>query len=41
VSKTSLVLGQWVKGKKYRHELVIVNNQASPNIPAGGKMRLI
>jgi branched-chain amino acid transport system substrate-binding protein len=41
VSKTPLVLGQWVKGKKYRHELVIVNNQAAPNIPAGGKMRLI
>ena len=41
VSKTPLVLGQWVKGKKYRHELVIVNDQAAPNIPAGGKMRLI
>jgi branched-chain amino acid transport system substrate-binding protein len=41
VSKTPLVLGQWVKGKKYRHELVIVNNQAAPNIPTGGKMRLI
>ena len=41
VSKTPLVLGQWVKGKKYRHELVIVNNQAAPSIPAGGKMRLI
>jgi len=35
------VLGQWVKGRKYRHELVIVNNQAAPNIPTGGKMRLI
>jgi branched-chain amino acid transport system substrate-binding protein len=41
VSKTPLVLGQWVKGKKYRHELVIVNNQAAKSIPAGGKMRLI
>jgi branched-chain amino acid transport system substrate-binding protein len=41
VSKTPLVLGQWVKGNKYRHELVIVSNQAAKNIPAGGKMRLI
>jgi branched-chain amino acid transport system substrate-binding protein len=41
VSKTPLVLGQWVKGKKYRHELVIVNNQVASNIPTGGKMRLI
>jgi branched-chain amino acid transport system substrate-binding protein len=41
VSKTPLVLGQWVKGKKYRYELVIVDNQPSPNIPTGGKMKLI
>jgi len=41
VSKTPLVLGQWVKGKKHRYELVIVNNQADPKIPAAGKMRLV
>jgi branched-chain amino acid transport system substrate-binding protein len=41
VSKTPLVLGQWVKGKQYRHELVIVNNQAAPNIPVAGTMTLI
>ena len=41
VSKTPLVLGQWVKGKKHKYELVIVNNQAAPKIPAGGKMKLI
>jgi branched-chain amino acid transport system substrate-binding protein len=41
VSKTPLVLGQWVKGKKYKYELVIVNNQAAPTIPTGGKMKLI
>jgi branched-chain amino acid transport system substrate-binding protein len=41
VSKTPLVLGQWVKGKKYRYELVIVDNQPSPSIPTGGKMKLI
>lgn len=41
VSKTPLVLGQWGKGKKYKYELIIVNNEAAPNIPAGGKLRLI
>jgi branched-chain amino acid transport system substrate-binding protein len=41
VSKTPLVLGQWVKGKKYKYELVIVNNQAATTIPTGGKMKLI
>jgi branched-chain amino acid transport system substrate-binding protein len=41
VSKTPLVLGQWVKGKKYKYELVVVNNQAARDIPASGKMRLI
>jgi len=39
VSKTPLVLGQWVKGKKYKYELVIVNNQEAPNIPVGGKLK--
>ena len=39
VSKTPLVLGQWVKGKKTKYELVIVNNQAAPNIPVGGKLK--
>ena len=41
VSKTPLVLGQWVKapaGSKNKVELVIVNNEASPNIPTGGKV---
>ena len=37
VSKTPLVLGQWGKGQKYKYELTIVNNQAAPNIPVGGK----
>lgn len=41
VSKTPLVLGQWVKGKKHKYELVIVNNQAASTIPTGGKMKLI
>jgi branched-chain amino acid transport system substrate-binding protein len=44
VSKTPLVLGQWVKaapGSKYKVELVIVDDQAAPNIPAGGKLTLL
>jgi len=41
VCRTPLVLGQWVPGKKRRYELVIVNNEAAPQIPAGGKLRLL
>jgi branched-chain amino acid transport system substrate-binding protein len=41
VSKTPLVLGQWVKGKKYKYELVIVNNSQAPAIPVGGKLKLM
>jgi branched-chain amino acid transport system substrate-binding protein len=41
VCRTPLVLGQWVKGKKRRYELVIVNNETAPQIPAGGQLRLL
>lgn len=41
VSKTPLVLGQWVKGKKHKYDLVIVNNDASLTILPNGKMKLI
>jgi branched-chain amino acid transport system substrate-binding protein len=41
VAKTPLVLGQWVRGKKHRYELVIVNNQAAPQISRGGKLEPI
>ena len=41
VSKTPLVLGQWVRGKKHKYELSVVNNVAAPKIQLGGKMRLI
>ena len=41
VSKTPLVLGQWGKGKKYKMELTIVNNEAAKNIPTGGAIKLI
>lgn len=39
VSKTPLVLGQWVKGSKHKVELVIVNNAAAPAIPTGGALK--
>jgi branched-chain amino acid transport system substrate-binding protein len=41
VSKTPLVLGQWVKGTKNKVELVIVNNEAAKSIPTGGAMKLM
>ena len=41
VSKTPLVLGQWVKGTKHKYELVIVDNSQAPSIPTGGKLKLI
>ncbi len=40
VSKTPLVLGQWSKGKKYKYELTIVNNESAKAIPAGGQLKL-
>ncbi len=39
VSKTPLVLGQWSKGKKYKYELMIVNNVAAPKIPLDGVLK--
>jgi branched-chain amino acid transport system substrate-binding protein len=45
VSKTPLVLGQWNAGKRFRHELTIVNSdaakQAGFQIPVGGALRLM
>ncbi|HTS53762.1 MAG TPA: ABC transporter substrate-binding protein [Burkholderiales bacterium] len=41
VAKTPLVGGQWVKGKKYKFDLVIVENRTAPNIPVGGKLKPI
>lgn len=40
VSKTPLVLGQWGKGKKFKYELTIVNNEAAKVIPVGGALKL-
>lgn len=39
VSKTPLVLGQWVKGTRFKTQLVIVNDQSAPNIPTGGALK--
>ena len=41
VSKTPLVLGQWVKGTKNKYDLVIVNNEAAKNVPTGGTLKLM
>ena len=41
VSKTPLVLGQWNKGKKYKYELTIVNNEAAKVIPTGGTLKAL
>lgn len=41
VAKTPLVGGQWVKGKKYRYDLVVVNNKTAPEIPATGELKLL
>jgi branched-chain amino acid transport system substrate-binding protein len=35
------VLGQWVKGKKYKYELTIVDARTSPAIPTNGRLKLI
>lgn len=40
VSKTPLVLGQWVKGKKYKYELEIVNNETAKEIPVADQLKL-
>jgi hypothetical protein len=30
-----------VRGKRYKYELVVVDNRTAPTIPAGGKLRLL
>ncbi len=39
VSKTPLVGGQWVHGKKFPFDLVIVQNKTAPEIAVGGTMQ--
>ncbi len=41
VSKTPLVLGQWTKGKKFKYELAIVNDESAKTIPLGGTLKVM
>jgi branched-chain amino acid transport system substrate-binding protein len=41
VSKTPLVSGQWQRQKDGKYELVICQNKTAPEIPVGGKMKLL
>ncbi|MDM0072503.1 ABC transporter substrate-binding protein [Variovorax sp. J31P207] len=41
VSKTPLVLGQWTKGKRFKYELAIVNNESAKAIPTSGALQLM
>jgi branched-chain amino acid transport system substrate-binding protein len=41
VTKTPLVGGQWVRGKKHKYELIVVDNRTAPGIPAAGKLKPI
>ena len=41
VTKTPLVGGQWVKGKRHKYDLQVVNNQTAPNIPIQGTFKPI
>ncbi len=37
-SRTPLVIGQWVKGKKFPHDLINVDNTTAKDIPVAAKM---
>ena len=39
VTKTPLVGGQWVKGKQFPFDVVIVSNKSAPNIPTAGTLK--
>jgi branched-chain amino acid transport system substrate-binding protein len=39
IAKTPLVGGQWVHGKKFPFDLVIVQNVTAPEIPVGGHVQ--
>ena len=41
VTRTPLVGGQWVRGKKFKYELVVVDNRTAPEVPTGGKLKLL
>lgn len=41
VAKTALVGGQWVRGTRHKYDLVVVNNQTAPQIPAAATLKPI
>jgi len=41
VSKTPLVAGQWVAGKKYKYDLVVADNSLAPYIPLQASLKPI
>jgi branched-chain amino acid transport system substrate-binding protein len=41
VCRTVVVGGQWVKGKKFKYDLILVGNENAPNIPLQGKLKAI
>ena len=41
VALTPLVAGQWVKGTKFRYDIVIVENSLAKEIPVQAKLRLL
>ena len=44
VVRMPLVAGQWVKGggsKKFKYDLLVVNNQTASNIPVQAKTKVI
>src|SRR5262249_42497171 len=41
VTRTPLVGGQWVRGKQYKYELIVVDDRTAPAIPTAGKLQLL
>jgi branched-chain amino acid transport system substrate-binding protein len=39
VSKTPLTGGQWVPGKKWKHDLMLVSNATAPMVTVQGKVQ--
>ena len=39
VCTTPITGGQWVKGTKYKYDLIVVNNSYSPEVPTQGKLQ--
>ena len=38
VARTPLVGGQWRKGKKFKYDLLVVNNETAPGIPVESRI---